>query len=262
MNKSEVINELATALSAAQGEIENAAKDAQNPFFKSAYADLASVRDAVRSPFAKHGLAVTQLLGNDAHGVTVETVLMHKSGQWLSGIVSVKPKQDDAQSLGSAVTYARRYSLSSIAGIASEIDDDGEGAMGRDEKQLVKRAIEAWTAPSKPVAKHEEPAVKAQDVVATAIDLMAKADWSGREAEAAAAPKIGEVTVISGRKIVGVKTPQGKQPRIALENDKTAYILGKGEPVPKEGETITADCTLKETASGAVYSELTNTAPF
>ena len=134
MNKSDTLNELAGALATAQGQIKNAAKDALNPFFKSSYADLASVREAINDVFSRNGLSVTQLLGNNIHGVTVETVLLHKSGQWLSGIVSVKASKDDAQSLGSAVTYARRYSLSAIAGIASETDDDGESAVGRETK--------------------------------------------------------------------------------------------------------------------------------
>lgn len=237
MNKSEQINELAAALAAAQGEIKNATKDASNPFFKSQYADLASVREAVQVPFAKHGLAITQLLSNDAHGVTVETVLLHKSGQWLSGIVSIKPVKDDPQALGSAVTYARRYSLSAIAGIASEIDDDGEAAMGRD---------------TKPVTKNK-PAEKPVNVDAL-VNKIAKAH--------ATEHKVGETWVISGRKVAEVQTPEGKQPRIKLVDDATTYILGKGEDAPKVGEELTADVTMKETKTGAVYNELSNLAPF
>ena len=245
MNKSEIINELATALSAAQGEIENAAKDAQNPFFKSAYADLASVRDAVRIPFAKHGLAVTQLLGNDAHGVTVETVLMHKSGQWLSGIVSVKPKQDDAQSLGSAVTYARRYSLSSVAGIASEIDDDGESAMGRDTKPVVKA--------KKPITEDapvQHTAKSVKELVANVVNALS------------ATHKTGDTWTVSGKTIADVFTPAGKQPRIKFVGDEATYILGKNETEPVVGGAMTCDVTMKETTTGAVYCELSRTAPF
>ena len=130
MTKSEQINELANALCLAQSEIRNAAKDSENPFFKSHYADLASVREAIREPFQHNGLAYTQLLANDAHGVVVETILLHKSGQFIGSAFSVKPIKDDPQGAGSAITYARRYSLQAIAGIAAD-DDDGEGAMFR-----------------------------------------------------------------------------------------------------------------------------------
>ena len=238
MNKSEMIDELAAALATAQGQIKNAAKDSQNPFFKSAYADLASVRDAINKVFSEQGLAVTQLLSNDANGVTVETVLLHKSGQWLSGMVSVKPIKDDPQALGSAVTYARRYSLSAIAGIASEIDDDGEAAMGRQHKQDLSQAK-----PAESKANTTPPATKPTSTPAPA-------------------GKIETSRVISGRKVAAVKTPKGKQSRITLEGDDTVYILGKGEPEVKPGETITADCILKETTSGVAFYELTNTAPY
>ena len=158
MNKSDQLDLLATALAVAQGQIKNASKDSKNPFFKSAYSTLTSVRDAINDVFTQNGLAITQLLGNDDHGVTVETVLLHKSGQWLSGVVSVRPVKDDPQALGSAVTYARRYSLSAIAGIASEIDDDGEAAMARDAQKPrdTKTATPKSTPPPVALAKPVE----------------------------------------------------------------------------------------------------------
>ncbi len=128
MNKSEAINELAAALSKAQGLMEGAKKDSDNPFFKSKYADLASVVDAIRGPFAENGLAYVQVpIPTEGDWVQVETILLHASGQWLSSIVDVPVSKGDAQGYGSALTYARRYGLSAICGVAPE-DDDGNAA--------------------------------------------------------------------------------------------------------------------------------------
>ena len=136
MKTSETINELATALSAFQGEVENATKSASNPFFKSKYADLAEVLNTVRPLMGKNGLSLAQFPsfeGNAEQGlVLVETVLMHKSGQWLSCITSVPIKgKIDSQVIGSAITYCRRYPAAAILGIAQE-DDDANAASGRD----------------------------------------------------------------------------------------------------------------------------------
>lgn len=132
MTKSESIAELAKALAVAQGEIQNAKKDSENPFFKSRYADLAAVRESIQGPFAKNGLAVVQLpstmFTQDGSIVSVETILMHASGEWVSGEQSVLLPQADPQKIGSATTYLRRYGLSAIAGVASEMDDDGNAA--------------------------------------------------------------------------------------------------------------------------------------
>jgi ERF superfamily len=127
MQKSESIAALAAALAKAQGSMRHALKDSVNPHFKSRYADLASVLDAVRSPLADYGLAVVQLVGDDEHGAAVETVLMHASGEWISSRVVLPVSKADAQGYGSAITYARRYALAAICGVAQD-DDDGDAA--------------------------------------------------------------------------------------------------------------------------------------
>ena len=127
MDKSPEIHELATALSKAQGEMGGASKDAANPFYKSKYADLGSVVHVLKQPFADNGLSYSQFPIADGDKVGVETILMHKSGQWLSNSVLFKPTKQDAQGAGSVITYARRYALQAIAGIPSE-DDDGTAA--------------------------------------------------------------------------------------------------------------------------------------
>jgi len=130
MEQSEQINELAGALAKAQGRMTGALKDSANPFFKSKYADLASCWDACREPLAANGLAVIQTTVEREGSVYVVTTLAHSSGQWIKGWLPVKAKDDGAQAQGSGLTYARRYALAAIVGIA-QIDDDAEAAQGR-----------------------------------------------------------------------------------------------------------------------------------
>lgn len=134
MLKSEQINELAKALAIAQTEIKVAKKDATNPFFKSEYATLESVSEACLPALNKQGIAVTQLTNASQDGSTqLITCLVHSSGQWIGSVYPVHPTKNDPQSLGSALTYARRYTLAAIAGVVTS-DDDGESAMGRPSK--------------------------------------------------------------------------------------------------------------------------------
>ena len=130
MERSDSINELALALSKAQGALRGALKDSANPFFKSRYADLASVWEACREALAANGLAVIQSPSAQTQVVTVETLLTHASGQWVQGSVSCVAKDDGPQAVGSAITYLRRYALQSFVGVAPE-DDDAERAQGR-----------------------------------------------------------------------------------------------------------------------------------
>ncbi len=134
MNKSEQINELATALAKAQGELENASKSSNNPHFKSKYADLAEIINTTRPVFSSHGLSVTQCPSFEAGIVSVETILMHSSGQWMSSTISAPVSKQDAQGVGSSITYCRRYALAAVAGIAQE-DYDANTAVGHGTKK-------------------------------------------------------------------------------------------------------------------------------
>tara|TARA_R110000803_G_scaffold53369_3_gene109566 strand:- start:1920 stop:2423 length:504 start_codon:yes stop_codon:yes gene_type:complete len=127
MNKSDSIKNLAVAMCSAQAEMGGAAKGAANPFFKSKYADLSSVVQAIKEPFANHGLSYVQFPIEDGGRVGIETILMHESGEWLSNSFTVQLTKQDAQGAGSAITYCRRYGLQAVAGIPSE-DDDGNAA--------------------------------------------------------------------------------------------------------------------------------------
>jgi hypothetical protein len=128
MQKSEQINELATALSKAQGEIKGALKDSSNPFFKSKYADLASVWDAFREPFKANGLSLIQLPSMKETQVCVESILLHASGQFISEVLCASPKDASPQAVGSTITYLRRYGAQSIAGVCPEDDDGNAGS--------------------------------------------------------------------------------------------------------------------------------------
>ena len=137
MKSSEAINELANALCNAQSQMGGAVKDSANPFFKSSYADLTAVIKAIKQPFADNGLSYTQFPVSNENGVGVSTRLMHVSGQWLEMEYTLPTVKKDPQASGSAITYARRYALQSIAGIPTA-DDDAESAMLRgDDKKII-----------------------------------------------------------------------------------------------------------------------------
>jgi len=123
MKTSEQISELAAALAAAQGMMENAVMNRVNPHFKSKYADLAAIFDAARKPLSANGLAIVQTIGD---GV-LHTRLLHTSGQWIASEHPL-PMSGKPQEIGSALTYARRYSLSALIGIAADEDDDANAA--------------------------------------------------------------------------------------------------------------------------------------
>lgn len=135
MNHSERINELGTALAKAQGQIEGAKKDSANPFFKSKYADLASVWDACRTQLSDNGLSVTQCPEESENGIAIETMLLHSSGQWIKSRYAMPVSKIDAQAVGSAITYARRYALAAIVGIAPDDDDGNHAAKAKPEEK-------------------------------------------------------------------------------------------------------------------------------
>lgn len=130
MNKSETIGKLAAALSKAQKEIKGAVKDSSNPFFKSRYSDLESCWDACREALTKNELAISQGHDCDDKADYLITTLMHSSGEWISHKQRLIFKDQTAQSMGAATTYARRFGLTAIIGIV-QTDDDGNEASGR-----------------------------------------------------------------------------------------------------------------------------------
>lgn len=113
----------------AQSEMGVALKNAKNPFLKNKYADLQAIQEAVYPVFHAHGFAITQVCGADEHGKFVSTLFLHETGANFSSCVYLEYKKGDMQSLGGAITYARRYGLLSLTGIPVA-DDDGNTAVG------------------------------------------------------------------------------------------------------------------------------------
>ena len=130
MKKSETLTEFSKAFAKTQQEMKQPLKDANNPFFKSKYVPLENVVEAITESASKNGLSFTQFPSSDEDGnVTVGTLVMHGSGEWIEyDPIKMKPVKNDPQSIGSAITYAKRYALSAIFGITSDQDDDGNEA--------------------------------------------------------------------------------------------------------------------------------------
>ena len=131
MQKSESLDKFGADFAQAQAEMGGAVKDSDNPFFKKKYADLTSVWLACKEALHKYGFAVIQSPIDVDGRIGVETLLLHKSGQWVSDrfTLGVK-KQNDPQADGSSITYARRYALAAFVGVCP-VDDDAEGSMVR-----------------------------------------------------------------------------------------------------------------------------------
>jgi hypothetical protein len=153
MQTSEQINELAAALAKAQGEIQNPEKTQTNPHFKSKYADLAGGLDTIRPTLARHGLSVVQMTRADGDMVFLHSRLLHASGQWMEATYPVC-RMGKHQEMGSALTYARRYALFALVGVAGDEDDDGNAAA-----TARGRPVTAVSVPAKPAnaIKKERP---------------------------------------------------------------------------------------------------------
>lgn len=135
MNQSPSIKELATALSKFQAQFKGAVKNKTNTFLRTKYADLESVWHSIREPLTENGLSVVQSLDHVNGTSYINTMIIHCSGEWISGACPlVIDKQNNAHSFGSAITYARRYSLSAALGV-SDTEDDGNTASGKHEEE-------------------------------------------------------------------------------------------------------------------------------
>jgi ERF superfamily len=165
MERSTEIQELAKALSLAQGEMGAAKMDSVNPFYKSKYANLGSVIESIKVPLKNHGLSISQFTEGDGTNVTLTTVLMHESGQWLSSTVSLPLPPDSkniAQQLGIISTYLRRYGLSAILSVYTEEDTDGND-VGKDSKAEDKSKSTKSSKTPEPVT--EEVLAKQKEVI-------------------------------------------------------------------------------------------------
>lgn len=143
MKMSESIKEISAALPKAQAEVKTAIKDATNPHFKSRYADLASVIDACKAALNKHGITFLQPVRATEGGVIIETVLLHSSGEWIGDELELPVSKADAQGVGSAITYGRRYGLQSLMGVPAD-DDDGNAATKARPNTATQVAVDAF----------------------------------------------------------------------------------------------------------------------
>ena len=153
MKHSESIKNISNALVKAQRNIGAASKDAKNPFFKSKYADLGAVMEACKDALNEQGISVLQPVSSDAIQHSVETILLHESGEFISDTMRLELSKGDMQALGSAISYARRYALQSMMFIPAE-DCDAESTMDRP-KPVPKPApaiVNTPAAPSTPTA--------------------------------------------------------------------------------------------------------------
>ncbi len=125
LTKSDSIKSISEALLKFHSLVKPVGKTSSNPFFKSKYADIASILEAIKGPLGETGLSFVQFPSGEG-GLT--TVLMHVSGEWIEETFFMKPVDSKPQTYGSMITYMRRYALSAILGIATEEDDDGNAA--------------------------------------------------------------------------------------------------------------------------------------
>lgn len=177
ITKSETIIKLSKALVETQKELKQPLKDAKNPFFKSEYVPLENVAEAINQTATKYGLAFSQYATTTENGnVSVGTIVFHESGEFIEyPPLILKPENTKPQSIGSAITYAKRYALSAIFGITSDKDDDGNKANGngepqkqpqkRNQKQATQNEPNVHEIVEKYVQKIEELGVKRADVV-------------------------------------------------------------------------------------------------
>lgn len=167
MKQSESIAKLAAALVLAQGDLRPITKDAKNPHFGSRFASLDGIIEQVRPVLASHGLAIVQgttTPESDANAkataFTVETTILHESGEWVRTAVMIPLQKADPQGAGSALTYGRRYGLSAALSLATDEDDDGNNGSKPAKAQRSTKV----SAPSMLVGKHKGEAISAQSV--------------------------------------------------------------------------------------------------
>lgn len=207
------INELAAALAKAQGEMLVASLDSTNPYFKSKYADFATIVRASRPALTKHGLSVTQQIIVEKDGQTMlHTILMHASGQFIESRMRITPSKNDLQTLGSCITYLKRYAYSALVGVtAADEDDDGERAMAP-----------ARTASEKATALN----TKYDPRVETA-ETISKDQLGELEYELAEYPDIAE-QVLEGLKIMHLSDMPKSRYRAALDRIRSIKAARNG----------------------------------
>jgi len=140
MKTSETIKAIAPAIASFHSEVGKIAKKSENTFFKNKYAALPYILSAIAEPLKNAGLIILQMPKMTDKGNSLETVLMHTSGEWISEEYLMQPVKSDPQSMGSAITYARRYAIGAILNLNIDVDDDGNKASEPEKKAPEKKA--------------------------------------------------------------------------------------------------------------------------
>ena len=153
MERSETIAKIAPALVKAQAAIRAAIKDSTNPHFRSKYADLGAVVEAVKPALLANDITYIQGVMDAENGVAVETMLLHSSGEWISSTLRIPASKQDAQGYGSAITYGRRYGLQSMCGVPAEDDDGNAAAKGVANERIEHKIANAGVTPNADAGK-------------------------------------------------------------------------------------------------------------
>lgn len=160
LTHSHEIGKLAGALAKAQGSFETVTKDAKNPFFKSRYADLATVISATSKALSANDLAFIQSPGNvTGKSLTLTSILAHSSGEWIRGELEMPLKEATAQGVGSAITYARRYAAQAILNVAGEDDDGNAATRGSSDKEESNEEFDQRTEGQRVILPHQATAI-------------------------------------------------------------------------------------------------------
>lgn len=182
IEQTEQIAELCDALARAQSRMGHAEKDRENTHFKSRYATLAAVLNACRPALSSEGIALLQIPGADGQGNEVIHTRLAFKGQWIQGTTPIRTKDSGMQAYGSAVTYAKRYALMAMCGIASDDDDDdGEGAEGRHREPAPRARWNGDNGPESPQPPRRDPEKDLEEAVRSAISTMKAATPETRE---------------------------------------------------------------------------------
>lgn len=187
--QSNTINKLAESLAKVQAELTPVPRNAENPFYKSSYADLSACIRHAAPLLSKHGLAVVQAGAESKDGeIAIRTTLVHSSGEWIDGVMAAKPSKYDPQGSGSAVTYLRRYGYNAIIGLAQEGEDDDGNAATHTPKQAAKPATFDVKPKAEPPGRFEQIVDGAtcgdfllEDYKAISSKPGAAKPWSGNE---------------------------------------------------------------------------------
>ncbi len=225
---SDQINEIAAALAKAQAEFgtPKKTKTADAGKYTYTYADLQDIYDSVRKPLADNGLAVTHLCQEFAGQVELVTMLTHSSGQWFKSIYPVRAKTDSPQNFGSAMTYAKRYSVSALLGIASEEDDDGAAAETSAPIEKPTPAKVSTLKPKKPAQSPAAPAGKLEVMLADgSLQEFPRTQGGAVAALACIEQAVGERQDAWGPNAEVAWTIAKELPQLLIREDVTAKML-------------------------------------